>query len=280
MKPISKVTLYRDPASKNLVPEIIKDYIEDTLGLHDIDIRDEFMSCHYLEDTDGLAKRLAGIKVRDLGDPDVEARPMHGEVRFEKNLLAKPEARMTGILYDGFKLMDLLQSMMMPDSIKRDDVHIVFTSRLFGTFDEGDRRYHARAIICGYPSIISTTGIVEAPAKPREFYRVKGVLAMIAPGQPLDDVKDAMKERFIDMDDERITEIAIGYVMQALFHHIESEPFCEYRNCRLFNAHWQEDLIYSQTTRPEYCARHKKIIDEFAKFNRAGYRSGAAPSFR
>ena len=38
------------------------------------------------------------------------------------------------------------------------------------SFDENDFRYHARAWVGSNPIIISTTGIIEAPAKPKQFY--------------------------------------------------------------------------------------------------------------
>ena len=47
---------------------------------------------------------------------------------------------------------------------------LFFTNKLICTYDYNDYRYHGRAIICANPSIISTTGIIEAPAKPKEYY--------------------------------------------------------------------------------------------------------------
>ena len=49
-------------------------------------------------------------------------------------------------------------------------LHIIFTDKLIGTFDYDDYRYHARALICSNPIVISTTGIIEAPAKPKQYY--------------------------------------------------------------------------------------------------------------
>ncbi len=70
------------------------------------------------------------------------------------------------ILYDGFMMQRLFETMINENESNTDHVHIVFEDRLICTFSEEDWRYHARTIIAGNPSIISTTGIVEAPAKP------------------------------------------------------------------------------------------------------------------
>jgi hypothetical protein len=74
------------------------------------------------------------------------------------------------ILYDGFMMQRLFETMINENESNIDHVHIVFEDRLICTFNEEDWRYHARTIVGGSPSIISTTGIVEAPAKPKEWY--------------------------------------------------------------------------------------------------------------
>nr|AIE95992.1 hypothetical protein [uncultured marine thaumarchaeote AD1000_71_D06] len=73
-------------------------------------------------------------------------------------------------------------------------MHIVFTNRLICTYDTTDSRYHGRAVICSNPSIISTTGMIEAPARPREYY----FEAMKRKMQGLDiqDVKKTIMENF------------------------------------------------------------------------------------
>jgi hypothetical protein len=74
------------------------------------------------------------------------------------------------ILYDGFMLQRLFETMINESESNTDHVHIMFEDRLICTFSEEDSRYHARTIVGGSPSIISTTGIVEVPAKPKEWY--------------------------------------------------------------------------------------------------------------
>ncbi|MBI3600867.1 MAG: hypothetical protein HY097_09560, partial [Nitrospinae bacterium] len=67
--------------------------------------------------------------------------------------------------------------------------------------------------------------------------------------------------KFIEYDDQRMTEVCKGYAAQALFYHIAGEPFCQDKGCRLFNAHWQEELIYSQLESPyEFCKIHTDML--------------------
>ncbi|NIM44429.1 MAG: hypothetical protein GTO54_02165, partial [Nitrososphaeria archaeon] len=67
--------------------------------------------------------------------------------------------------------------------------------------DESNKRYHARTSVYGVPSVISTTGLVEAPAKPREYYLLKQQYEML--GKDLLELKERFKGSFIDYDDER-----------------------------------------------------------------------------
>ena len=74
--------------------------------------------------------------------------------------------------------------------------------------------------------------------------------------------KGKFKGKFIDYKDRRSNEVLKGYIAQALFFHITGEPFCSQKNCRLYNAHWQEDLIFSQIKSGEFCAKHRKVLSK------------------
>ena len=138
-------------------------------------------------------------------------------------------------------------------------MHVVFTNRLIGTWDQSDRRYHARVSVYGWPSIISTTGIVEGPAKPREYYF--GLMA----GLDEKDLREELAGRFVDYGDPHLTELLKGYTMQAVLYHLIGEPFCDDPDCRLFNAHWQEQMIRAQlTTAREYCPKHRKLLERLS----------------
>jgi len=57
-----------------------------------------------------------------------------------------------------------------------------------------------------------------------------------------------------------------GYVMQAIVYHLALEPFCEDPDCRLYNAHWQEEVIHAQFDGAyEFCPRHQRLIEELGK---------------
>jgi len=255
-----KIFLYDSSNTQSLDIEEIARYLEERSGRAKVEVRGNFITqaTRGMEDSSlrELAEEMARCKIRGLQNHQSNFHPLVAEVEYEKRRLQNPEKKSFGILYDGFKLQALYQDLIKEEERNWHCLVIIFTDQLFGTWDENNRRYHARVSVYGFPSIISTTGIVEAPAKPREFYLQKRL------GIDTITLKKRFKEKFIDYDDPRLTEVIKGYCIQTLFFYMSGEPFCEDNKCRLYNAHWQEEVINAQLTEPEFCSRHEKLIDD------------------
>lgn len=170
------------------------------------------------------------------------------------------------LLYDGFLIQKLLQKLIKKyeQKLTFSRLDIVVTDKLLCTFDESDWRYHARSLICGNPTLISTSGIVEGLAKPRDYYYKLYFF------QENHDIVDELKKKyngqFINYNDPRINDIIEGLVLQSLFYFINSgEPFCQHRNCRLFNAHFQDDIIRINIKKKKICQMHKILLNKYNK---------------
>jgi len=255
-----KIFLYDGSKTETLDIAEIARYLEEKTNGCKIEVRGNLIAEATKEMADSslikLAEEIAKCKIQGLRIYDSNSQPLPAEVEYEKRRIQDLEKRSFGILYDGFKLLVLYRQLLQEEERNRDSLVIIFTDQLFGTWDRNNCRYHARVSIYGSPAIISTTGIVEAPARPREFYLEKQY------GIDMITRKEKFKEKFIDYEDPRLTEVMKGYCMQALFYHISGEPFCEDNRCRLYNAHWQEEVIKAQLTTPEFCERHEKIISD------------------
>jgi len=238
------------------IPELI-DYLKKKTGSH-VERRSDCLSTFKKSPQDTLEKivlKLCSIRIRNIVAQETDCKPLPGERAYEEKTLLDPTKRIPGILYEGFALQQFYFHLIPEEERKSDFLHIILTNQMFATWDRNDRRYHARASIYSYPSLISTTGLIEAPAKPREYYlkRQMGVHPEI--------LKEEFRGRYLDYEDERLTEVTKGYVMQAFFFHMMGDPFCEDKRCRLFNAHWQEELIQAQLkTGSEFCTFHEGIL--------------------
>ncbi|MFC2061212.1 DUF6775 family putative metallopeptidase [Elusimicrobiota bacterium] len=248
-----KIYLYNGGKTSSLDLENISLYIKDIFSSSDIRIRGELTVKE--KEVQKVAKELSSSKVINVSSRDLRQNPLPAEIEYEKKRILDPNSTSFGIVYDGFKLSGIFLKLIPEFEWDLDSCHIVFTNQLFGTWDESNCRWHVRVSVYGFPSIISTTGIVEAPAKPREYYIKKQL------GIDSESLKSELEGRFIEHNDKRLTEVIKGYVLQAIFYHMTGDPFCNNENCRLFNAHWQEEVIRAQlSSASEFCPEHKKVI--------------------
>jgi hypothetical protein len=244
----------------------LKSHLEQKIGSGTtVNVREDFLFYHTrnTQDLHPIAEQLVVTKVFDISDPTKKYDPFPIEIQHEVDLIKDPEKKFFGMLYDGFKLQRLFRGLISSDESNFKHLHLVFTNRFISTWDKGDGRSHARTSVYGFPSIISCSGIVEAPAKPREFYVIRKALVASGMARELveEELKSKFRDRFIDYGDPRMTDIVKGYAMQAIFYHITFESFCEDKNCRLYNAHWQEDMMHAQLSEPEFCERHQGILN-------------------
>jgi len=202
----------------------------------------------------GLAEDLCQARVRH---PMRQAagrkrRTLAPELDYETRLLVGRARPAAGVLYDGLELQSLAFNVLPEAERHKLAVHLWFTERLIATWDDADRRYHARVSLYGFPSIISTEGMVQAPARERAYY--------VARRLGLEQHHEA-GEQALHHHDPRATEVAKGYAMQALFYAFTGEPFCQETNCRLFNAHWQSEMLAAQLGGSEFCPRHARMLE-------------------
>lgn len=205
-------------------------------------------------DAGALAERMARLRV---SAPDVRAQeePMPVEVEHERRVLQGKSPTPRGVPYDGWGFQALLRERL---GVAADRVVLVVTPRLLATWDDGDARYHLRAVVLGHPVVISLPGLVEAPAKPREFYLLKQAVG----GDPvaLAVAKQQLQGRFLEHGDPRLTEVLIGYCLQGVAYAVTGEAFCQAPECRLYNAHWQEEMLRAQLSPPDLCAHHTEVF--------------------
>jgi len=256
------ICLYDEGTASSLNLAEVAAYLFSALALG-ANVRGEFVS-HFGCDADALAVELARCRVRNPLSPPAQQEPLRGEIEFERRRLAAGNRGSFGVIYDAFLLQAVLCQLIPREERMLGVAHVIFTNRLVATWEEGDR-YHLRAVICGSPALVSTTGLVEAPAKPREFY-----LALQALGQIASDdaayraLKRQFGQRFLDHDDPRLTEVAKGYALQAAFYCLAGEGFCTDPTCRLVNAHRQEEMLAAQIESGRLCERHRQLAADLS----------------
>jgi len=259
-----KLNLYFDRAHPSLNLDVINNYLK-SLGFKP-NYKGDFYLANNVDST-VVAEELARLRITDLNFADsLNSVPSAGDVESEFGFLKsnRPitlKSNFTNI-YSGFHLARLLRGYAGPG------LHIVYTSRLPATFEGA--RYHGRVIVACFPlAIISTTGVVEAPARSREFYIQQAAYhnakaaGFSVPAEPdfMAELEGDFEKQFIGYSDSRMTEVVQGYTLQAAFYLLFGEAFCNNMECRLFNAHTQAEMMHAQLESGGLCKHHQAMLE-------------------
>ncbi len=240
-----RVFIYSDHPSPSLRTQIVAGYLERFgFSVSDRGSLTDFLSLPE-DELFHFAELIAGTRVDDISVPlDAVASPAPVDTLSEIDKL-KGKKSYRGEFYDGLWIQRIYHRAIagkVPDELGEGFVHLIFTSRLFGTFE--GRRYHARVVLGGSPSIVSTSGLVEAPAKPREYYFIKG--ALVRSGKDAGELDRMYEGRFVDYDDPKTSSIICSYALQAVYYELTGTAFCDDPSCCLCNSHWQEEVLKVQ----------------------------------
>lgn len=252
---ISTIFLYDEPTVPEIKIEELANFIADTFHVK-VETRKNIFS--YFPSSK-ISHDLATSRIFDTRKPFEKHNPTPEEVRFEEESFANNKETNI-VMYDGFEFQKIITNLILDDELDFDKFHLVCTNKLTCTFDFNDYRYHGRAVICSNPAIISTTGMVEAPAKPREYYL--SLLTNMAQGLNIELIKNQFKGTYLEYHDWKLNGVIKGYALQALFYYITGDAFCDLKECRLYNAHWQSELLYSQIQVGKLCNKHQQILDQ------------------
>ncbi len=269
---ISKIFIYAEPRCRSIDYEDVAAYIQEKMPAAEVFLRGPLLE----EFTGGgaamreararaLATALAAARIRRIEGPAAQARqPLGGEVEYEFRRLKNRESSAFGILYDSRMILEICRDLIPSTESGLADLSIIFTNQLIGNRDLADKRYHARTVILGAPSIVSTGGVAEAPARARGYYLARRSSEWLGlQEEEKNRLARSFADDFLELEDPRLTSVAKGLAMQAVVYRLTGKPFCTDKDCRLFNAHWQSELIRSQLgSGPEFCRVHSDLLAE------------------
>lgn len=257
---ISKIFLYDEPAVSQIQLERLASFLRETFSIP-VETRDSILKFSK-KDT---AEKIAACRIFNLIKPYERHNPNADEIIFEEANFENTSKTENIVMYDGFEMQKALTELIPETERKSESFHIFFTNKLTCTYDYNDYRYHGRALIGANPSIISTTGIMEAPAKPREYYLE--LMSNYAQGINVKSIKEKYKGTYLEYNDVRLSQIIEGYLLQTIFYFETGDAFCDKIECRLFNAHWQKDLMYSQLENGKLCEKHQLVLIKLIEHN-------------
>ena len=257
------VFLYDDPDTEGLNTDALARYLADALPLAEVRVRNDYLT-HQL-------RRFA-----DQGGEDLIAQLTEQFKRAQVDNLVHPADRGLlppespadlglGEIYRGQALQAIFSLMMLADEGALDQLHIVLTSMVFGDWDEHTRAFGVRVACLGQPSLISTTGLIEGPSRPRDFEVLRTQMAVMGLSEDIADLADAFEPRALGYGDPRITECLKGYALMAVMYRAYGEGPCDDPGCRLYDASTQEELLTAQCNAGAgLCERHVAMLAALA----------------
>ena len=264
---VSKIFLYDEPAVQEIKISNLKNFLLETFPI-DIEIK----KCIFNNLDENTIEKISGARIFDPKLPFQKQQPNEQEINFEKSVcndtkLMENTIRVENakkiedvVMYDGFEIQNIIYNIITKNDSRSNNLHIIFTNKLTCTYDTTDNRYHGRSVICSNPAIISTTGMIEAPARSREYYF--DAMKCKIQGLDIQNIKKKYHGEFLDYHDKRLSKIAEGYLLQIIFYYMTGDVFCDSLDCRLNNAHWQKDLLHSQLKIGKLCNKHQALLDK------------------
>ncbi len=243
--PFQKIFLFIDQRIETLNRGKLKSFLEDKTG-REVECREDFLKEKYKDD---LPEKVARTKIRNKRKREFKD-PLPKEIQIERKIIKKGRD-LLGIIYDAERLGKTMFDLLSPE--ERKDHTVIITKRLIGTMEKNEARYHVRTVLNSIPSIISTSGIVEGPAKPREYY-------FADEGEK----EDMLSFEPMEHSDQRMSRAVRSYLLQTIFWRLDGDPFCEKEGCPLYNSHWQEGVIENQIE-GQLCREHEEKLSSLRK---------------
>jgi len=252
---LQAVYLYDDPDTAGLDIDYLAGYLATEAPGLQVGVRTDFLTHHFgrfpeehraaLERE--LERQLAGTRAAAHLDADEEGLPW-------------AQADLDDV-YVARLLQAALRLLIPEDEASTDRLHCVFMSQLLADIDApADPRIGVAAL--GSPTLISTSGLVEAPRRPREYYFRRDHYAMLGAVEHIDALVEQFADRTVDYGDPRINELLKGYLLMAVVYRATGDGPCADPLCPLHAADTQQELLQSQLgDRSRICGYHRGILD-------------------
>ncbi|MBI5788118.1 MAG: hypothetical protein HZA78_04595 [Candidatus Schekmanbacteria bacterium] len=254
---LRKVYLYNETPAIDLDVIYICRYLSAQCPVLEIILRESFIARFYSPD---LIKSLAGIWSDELLSPGYKVLSEEERLEYEAIGYRQTEKLSPQVIYHGWPLWELLKAQIPQKEASLNALHLILTPRLAVTREPDEKRFHARTVLLGQPSIISSSGLVEAPARPQEYYFWQAGYRSLGLEIPEAVIREKFADQFLTYHDSRLSEVALGYILQTIAYYFYGEAFCQDPSCRLFNAHYQKAMLAAQLTFPEFCPRHSTLF--------------------
>ncbi len=256
---LKKLLIYDAPDAIGLDVRVVARHLADLLPQVRVETRTDFFTWHLGQYdfeqvemlTEEVAARLEEREVHNLVAPS----------RRDKLEPVSPESRDLGVVYVADQLQDVMRVLLQQDEHGPEFLHLAYITQCLGRWVADESHLRLQIIQHGEPTIISTTGFVEAPALPREYAFRRAQLLAFGMEEAAEELDEQFAGSALAHGDPRINRVAAGYALQAVFRQMFGEQACDTPTCPLHPATTHDELARAHLSEDSrLCDRHARML--------------------
>ncbi|MGI5820232.1 MAG: DUF6775 family putative metallopeptidase [Armatimonadota bacterium] len=258
---LDAIYIYDAPDAIGLNIGVVAQYLAELLPEVQVHTRTDFFTYHLGRFdpsqvdvlTGEIAARLEEREVHNLVSP---------ALRDEMAPLT-PEDRDLGVVYLAGPLQDVMGPLLLEEERGESHLHIVHITQAIGRFQAGEPLLRLQIMQHGQPTVISTTGFVEVPELPREYTFRRAQLLAFGMDDAAEDLDGRYADETLGHGDTRVTRVAVGHALQAVFRRWLGEGSCDDPSCPLHRARTHDELFTAHLSEESgLCDRHARMLIE------------------
>ncbi|MGD9498074.1 MAG: DUF6775 family putative metallopeptidase [Armatimonadota bacterium] len=256
---LQSIFVYDAPDAIGLDIAAVAHHLAELLPDTQIETRTDFFTWHLgqfsLEQVEVLTQEIAAR---------LQEREVHNLVAPERRAELEPvtpEERDLGPVYLAAPLQEVMRAVIPAAERGPARLHLAYITQCIGHWPTGESSLRLQIIEQGEPTIISTTGFVEAPALPREYAFRRAHLLGFGMEEAAEELDALFAAEALRHGDARINQVAVGFALQAVFWHLLGEEGCDVPTCPLHAAATHDELARAHMSEQSgLCDRHMRML--------------------
>ncbi|MFP3903401.1 MAG: DUF6775 family putative metallopeptidase [Armatimonadota bacterium] len=259
--PVRHIYLYDDPDAQGLDIDYLAGYLASELPACEVGVRTDFIT-HHLGNMPAGERNTATARLsEELEDADPVSRISGDDLLFGE-VLEQAEAH---DYYLFRPLQNALRTLVPEREAGLDHLHIVVTAHLLAEIEK-PLNFHPRLAALGAPSVISTSGLIEVPERPKEYHFRRLQYATFGADDHLPDLAEDFADRALGYGDPRLNDVLRGYMLMAVVYRATGDGPCDIPTCPLYAGDTQGEVLQAQVReQSRLCAHHSRLIQTISR---------------
>jgi len=253
--------IYDAPDAVGLDIRVVARHLAELLPGTEVETRTDFFTWHLGQFDPGQVDVLTRQIAERLDEREVHNLVAPGR-RSDLEPIT-PDDRDLGAVYLAEPLQDVMRPMLLAGERGPMALHLAYITQCMGRWVAEESYFRLQIIRHGEPTIISTTGFVEAPALPREYAFKRTQFVGFGMEEAAEELDARFADRTLSHADARINRVAAGFALKAVFRQAFAEEGCDQPTCPLHPTATHDELARAHLDDDSrLCDRHARMLTD------------------